>query len=264
MQHGRHRRAGPEPNSRPLRQLGKPICAIASIAGLIIVIAVPAQASPAAPFGSPQAAAYSAYVNANAQSLIVSPTATADAGASRDRITATTQAELDAANAAAAARVAETDALAAIQAAQSTLAALGGMTDPTYTVVPSSGYTGPIVPATGTSGAAIVAYAEQFVGLAPYIASPTAVSPATGFECDSFVDWVFAHTTGRILPRGVNEIAALGTVIPLSQAVPGDLVVYPGKHIGIYAGGGTMVDAPAPGEYVKHQVIWGAPEFVRL
>ena len=34
---------------------------------------------------------------------------------------------------------------------------------------------------------------------------------------------------------------------------PGDLIFYytPISHVGIYVGGGQMIDAPAPGKYVR-------------
>jgi cell wall-associated NlpC family hydrolase len=229
--------------------------AIISVAGLSFGLVVPAQAGDAVQEQSVIAAEYSAYLKANFQTLSVSAGATPGTTISRDGVTATPQATLDAQNAAAAAAAAK-----AAEAAAATAALVAAASAP----VSLHGYTGRIVPAAGTDGAAIVAYAQQFVGVVPYIASANAVSPATGFECDSFVDWVFAHTTGRILPRGVDEIAALGTVIPQSAAVPGDLVVYVGQHIGIYAGNGMMVDAPSPGQFVQFQAVWGAPEYVRL
>ena len=55
------------------------------------------------------------------------------------------------------------------------------------------------------------------------------------------MQWVYAQH-GINLPRGAAEQAAAGTVIPRSEAQPGDLVYKPG-HIGIYAGGNKFVDA---------------------
>ena len=55
------------------------------------------------------------------------------------------------------------------------------------------------------------------------------------------MQWVYAQH-GISLPRGAADQAAAGTVIPRSEARPGDLVYKPG-HIGIYAGGNQFVDA---------------------
>ena len=55
------------------------------------------------------------------------------------------------------------------------------------------------------------------------------------------MQWVYAQH-GINLPRGAAGQAASGTVVPRSQAQPGDLVYKPG-HIGIYAGGNQFVDA---------------------
>ena len=63
----------------------------------------------------------------------------------------------------------------------------------------------------------------------------------SGWDCSGFVQWVYAQH-GINLPRGAAGQAAAGTVIPRSEAKPGDLVYKPG-HIGIYAGGNKFVDA---------------------
>ena len=72
----------------------------------------------------------------------------------------------------------------------------------------------------------------------PYVYGGTSTS---GWDCSGFVQWVYAQH-GINLPRGAADQAAAGTVIPRSEAQPGDLVYKPG-HIGIYAGGNKFVDA---------------------
>ncbi|SLM89074.1 cell wall lytic activity [Brachybacterium nesterenkovii] len=42
---------------------------------------------------------------------------------------------------------------------------------------------------------------------------------------------------------------------------PGDLVVWPG-HLGIYAGGNTVIDAGNSKGSVSERTIWGSPTFV--
>lgn len=114
-------------------------------------------------------------------------------------------------------------------------------------------------PAQSYSGAAVVAYAMQFVGVVPY---GSGNSPSTSFSCDGLTQYVFAGF-GISLPRTVSGQAARMVPISVSDAVPGDLVMWPG-HIGIYAGGGMVIDSPRPGRYVEYRAIWGNPVYLRL
>ena len=86
-------------------------------------------------------------------------------------------------------------------------------------------------------GGSILATARSGIGT-PYVYGGTSPS---GWDCSGFVQWVYAQH-GINLPRGAAGQAAAGTVIPRSEARPGDLVYKPG-HIGIYAGGNQFVDA---------------------
>ncbi|MDN6303962.1 MAG: C40 family peptidase, partial [Brachybacterium sp.] len=86
-------------------------------------------------------------------------------------------------------------------------------------------------------GSSILATARNGIGT-PYVYGGTSTS---GWDCSGFVQWVYGQH-GINLPRGAAGQAAAGTVIPRSQAQPGDLVYKPG-HIGIYAGGNQFVDA---------------------
>ncbi len=116
-------------------------------------------------------------------------------------------------------------------------------------------------PAQAYSGAALLAYAAQFVGKVPY---GMGNSPTTSFSCDGYTQYVFAGF-GISLPRGADHQAALGVVISKANAVGGDLVWWPGQHIGIYDGAGGMYNSPVWGRYVEHvSSLWGNPVFVRL
>jgi len=116
-------------------------------------------------------------------------------------------------------------------------------------------------PAQAYGGAAVLAYAAQFVGKVPY---GMGNSPTTSFSCDGFVQYIMAGF-GISLPRGADHQAALGVVISKADAVAGDLVWWPGQHIGIYDGAGGMYNSPVWGRYVEHAAsLWGSPVFVRL
>ena len=122
-------------------------------------------------------------------------------------------------------------------------------------------YAGATPPAQGYSGAAVLQYAAQFVGLVPY---GEGNSPTTSFSCDGYTQYVFAGF-GISLPRGADHQAALGVQIDKSQAAAGDLVWWPGRHIGIYDGAGGMYNSPTWGRYVEHvATLWGSPVFIRL
>jgi cell wall-associated NlpC family hydrolase len=115
-------------------------------------------------------------------------------------------------------------------------------------------------PAQTYSGQAVVDFAMQFVGVVPY---GSGNSPTTSFSCDGLTQYVFKNF-GIYLPRMVHAQAALGVQISAADAKPGDLLWYPGQHIGIFAGAGMMIDAPRPGRYVEYRPIWGNPIYLRL
>lgn len=115
-------------------------------------------------------------------------------------------------------------------------------------------------PAQTYSGAAVVAYGMQFVGVVPY---GWGNSPTTSFSCDGFTQYVFAGF-GISLPRTADAQARLAVRISPADAAPGDLLWWPGQHIGIYAGGGMLLDSPRPGRYVELHPIWGNPVYLRL
>jgi len=116
-------------------------------------------------------------------------------------------------------------------------------------------------PSQAYSGAAVLAYAAEFVGKVPY---GMGNSPTTSFSCDGYVQYIFAGF-GIALPRGADHQAALGVRISQADAVGGDLVWWPGQHIGIYDGAGGMYNSPVWGRYVEHaSSLWGSPVFIRL
>ncbi|WP_245827228.1 C40 family peptidase [Mycetocola reblochoni] len=87
----------------------------------------------------------------------------------------------------------------------------------------------------------LFAEALKYQGV-PYVFG--GATPA-GFDCSGFVKYVYAKF-GVSLPHSSTAQGAMGTTIPLSEAVPGDLLVAPG-HIGFYAGNGQILHASQPG-----------------
>jgi peptidoglycan DL-endopeptidase CwlO len=97
-----------------------------------------------------------------------------------------------------------------------------------------------------TSGNIMKAAAE-WVGT-PYVFGGK--TPA-GFDCSGYVLFVYSQF-GIALPHSVYQQAKLAKKIPLSEAVPGDIVVFNDySHNGIYAGNGNYYHSPQPGDRVK-------------
>jgi hypothetical protein len=83
------------------------------------------------------------------------------------------------------------------------------------------------------------------------------------FDCSGLMQWVYGQL-GIRLPRTSQEQQRATTRV--AKPSPGDLVFYgsPAYHVGLYIGGGKMIDAPKPGDRVKVQDVWGAPTYGRV
>jgi cell wall-associated NlpC family hydrolase len=104
----------------------------------------------------------------------------------------------------------------------------------------------------------IAGIAARYLGV-PYVYGGS--SPA-GFDCSGFVKFVYSQV-GVSLPHSAAEQGRLGTRIPVSAAVPGDVVVLDGgSHVGIYVGGGRMIDAPEPGRVVSVDAIYDSNYYI--
>ena len=60
-----------------------------------------------------------------------------------------------------------------------------------------------------------------------------------GLDCSGFVDWVFNNTLGYVIGHGGGASAQHTYCVPVSwsEALPGDLVFYPGdSHVGVFVG----------------------------
>lgn len=182
------------------------------------------------------------------QQTLTVESAVVNATVSRDVPSATSQADMDAKRAAAAAAQA-----AALEAAHLAESAVSSSSDGTSFASPAA----------SRSGAAIVAFAEQYVGIISY---SNGASPAAGFECDGLVQWVYGNF-GVSLPRGVTAQENSGVQISRDQVQDGDLIVFPGEHIGIaHVVDGTIdiIDSPDWGRKVSERPVWGSPIFVRI
>lgn len=106
------------------------------------------------------------------------------------------------------------------------------------------GYTGP----TSTQAEKAVQFAYDQLGC-PYVYGGTGPCSA-GFDCSGLTMSAWAYA-GVSIPRTSYGQATLPAV-SLSDLQPGDILEFAGdSHVGIYVGGGELIDAPQPGENVE-------------
>ena len=92
---------------------------------------------------------------------------------------------------------------------------------------------------------AVIATAQKYLGT-PY--QWGGESPATGFDCSGFVQYVFAQN-GITLPRISAEQYKVGIPVVQNQLEPGDLIFFSiakngtVDHVGIYIGNNQFINA---------------------
>jgi cell wall-associated NlpC family hydrolase len=137
------------------------------------------------------------------------------------------------------------DSLTTAQQAQVTADTIGG-TPSSSGSGGSSGqptYTGP----TSTQADKAVAFAYAQLGK-PYVYGATGPS---SYDCSGLVQAAWA-AAGVSIPRTTFEDWDSLPHIPVSQMVPGDLIIYDGEgHVAIYVGNGYIIDAPHTGAFVE-------------
>lgn len=120
---------------------------------------------------------------------------------------------------------------------------------------------------TGTA-AAVIAIARSKIGT-PYswggggkfgptygIAQGTNIK---GWDCSSFMQYVFWQGAKIDLPRVVADQQHMGVEVTKDQMRPGDMITFFGgqvDHVGLYIGGGQMIHSPSTGDHVRIQNIY--------
>jgi peptidoglycan DL-endopeptidase CwlO len=137
------------------------------------------------------------------------------------------------------------DSLTAAQQAQVTADTIGGTTSSSsgQSGATPVAYTGP----TGTQADKAVAFAYAQLGK-PYVYGATGPD---SYDCSGLVQAAWA-AAGVAIPRTTFEDWDDLPHIPVSEMVPGDLIIYDGEgHVAIYVGDGYIIDAPHTGAFVE-------------
>ena len=168
---------------------------------------------------------------------------------------ATVRAELAARQAAA--RAAAAAAAAAARAAYTaTVSRSYARSTPTYTSAYTPTYTPVAVSGDSSLGARAAAWALSQVGHS-YVFG--AAGPSA-FDCSGLTMSAY-RSVGIYLPHFSGAQWGAGRQIPASQLQPGDLVFYysPSQHVGMYIGGGRIVEAANPGVGVVVSGLYSMP-----
>jgi cell wall-associated NlpC family hydrolase len=142
--------------------------------------------------------------------------------------------------------------LAALQAREGQVPGAASLTG----TLPGADPAAPAPADNGAFGQKMVDFATKYVGV-PYVAGGD--TPQTGWDCAGFTQWVAKQQGLDIPPVSWEQIKVGQPVASLADAKPGDLVFFhePGghrhdpsplgvNHVGMYLGGGKMVEAANP------------------
>ena len=105
------------------------------------------------------------------------------------------------------------------------------------------------VPPSSSRGAIAVAAAKSQIGVR-YIKYMS--REGVGFDCSGLTGWAWEQA-GISIPHQSRQQFNTTAHVPIKYIEPGDLIYFysPITHVGIYVGGGMMVDAPGPGRFVR-------------
>lgn len=81
-------------------------------------------------------------------------------------------------------------------------------------------------------------------------------------DCSALVWFILRDASLSVGYRNSTSLRAWTTRISRAQAVPGDLVFWPG-HVGIFVGGNQVIDHGG-GYGAKLRTIWGSPTYGRI
>jgi N-acetylmuramoyl-L-alanine amidase len=100
-----------------------------------------------------------------------------------------------------------------------------------------------------TPGDQVAAEALKYVGV-PYLWA--GASPTYGFDCSGLAMYVYGKFGIKLPHYSRSQYLYYGTAVGKENLLPGDLVFFysPVSHVGIYVGGGLMINAPRSGDLV--------------
>ncbi|WAH35318.1 C40 family peptidase [Alicyclobacillus dauci] len=107
----------------------------------------------------------------------------------------------------------------------------------------------PSVHAQASTTAGVVAKENAVLGVArsklgtPYVWGHNEDRGQYGFDCSNFTSYVYHHALGyRMSTSSQTQFRSVGWKVAKSSMRPGDLVIFDsGRHVGIYAGHGEMI-----------------------
>lgn len=119
------------------------------------------------------------------------------------------------------------------------------------------------------TGQDVLTKAYEFLG-DPYAYGATGPNK---FDCSGLMQYAY-KLVGIAIPRTSEEQATFGTAVSADQLAPGDLVFAAGSdgtaaapgHVGMYAGGGQVIEAPHTGAVVRFTPLsaFGATSYRRI
>ncbi|HXP20161.1 MAG TPA: NlpC/P60 family protein [Streptosporangiaceae bacterium] len=113
---------------------------------------------------------------------------------------------------------------------------------------------------TKTQAEKAVAFAYSQIGC-PYYYGGTGPCRAPGFDCSGLMMAAWGYAGIQIPRVSYDQMSALPAVSIGSgykYLEPGDILGFAGNsHVGMYVGGGYLIDAPVPGQYVEKVALSG-------